>query len=123
MFKLLSAAALSAVLAFGAVHPASAEGECETPSDLLTRLSSNGRDVSVYRDMSDDDAHAFMDAINALPPVTDFTAERVIIYNSPAVQTSYYIASFDAQGCRNHSGAMPAGIVERLIKTVEGASL
>ena len=120
---LAAGAALAGILAFGGnahAQDVPMSEECVSPADQLAMVVKNVPDIQIYREYTGPAAYDFMVELNAVPPVTTFTAEAVIVYSADSIPAAYFVVTYEG-GCRNHGGGMARSVVDKIITAVEGA--
>jgi hypothetical protein len=106
-------AALVAAFSLPACHGLAADKACEKAIEVISRVHGQVPD-STERRLRGADAKAFMDALNAEPPATAYTADEVMIFSAPSRHGVVYLVTFE-RGCKSREGSLPTGLLPKIL--------
>lgn len=90
-----------------------AVAECANPvSVAIAMLQSRVPNLQI-RNITGDDARRFVATFNAIEPVSDYKADRVIVFSLPGNPTAR--ADLVLGGCIVHSEMLPAGAIDAIL--------
>ena len=87
---------------------------CEGPELVLSRLQADYPETRVVQRVTGAEARDFVEGFNAVPPVSGYRADEVLVLAEPD-HARYRLVQFFRSGCLVGGGLLATPIVERLI--------
>lgn len=105
-------------VAFATAGPAAAEAACTSPAEVRTNIKRQHPAAWIERRLTGEQARAFTDGFNAVPPPSHYRADEVLIFNVPA-KPSHRLVQFFLDGCLAGNGLLFAPLIYRLLAAGE----
>ena len=87
---------------------------CETPSSVLDQVLAVNPAAELHKRFRGGDALAFIDRLNAIPPVSDLSGDEVLIMRKRS--TPYDFVAFFTDGCYSGNAKLLQPLIDSLLR-------
>ena len=108
-------------VAFATAVPAAAEAACTSPAEVRSRMLDDRPAAWIERRLTGDEALTFTDGFNAVPPVSGYRADEVLIF-ATLEAPHWRLVRFFRDGCLAGGGLLAAPLVDRILARLERRS-